>query len=508
VNYGPGYPVYAGPPVRPGPRIAGTGVRVGAWLLDLLLLGLIGAVPGLFAILSGGVALNPAAMDQVSSNPGASPTVPYLVVNMGPLVIAAVVWVALAVAYGALSWAFYGGTPAQKALSLEVVDAATGKRLKIANAVFRSVLVNGVPAAAAAVVTVSMCQLLTVVIPASFHQSTGTSAYMDQAGIRGAWSGLLSASILIVWCWPLALLLTAASGRDKRGLHDRLAGSMVVVRLAVRWPVHPYAAPIGPIVAPPSWTPAGPFFGTPPARTTEPGTAPPSTPAGPAGDEEDADEPSPPGAQAPSPWPGLLPQEPPTQPWGVGLPTQVDRTADEAARDRERAAAGRQGPLGAKLPGGLRIVRFNRRLRAYTLDCLILLIVYLIISALAAGGAQNATPVSQREAMIAGLAGGAFQLAYFVLGWSLMRGSLGQKVFGLKVVSQSGGRLGVLDALARWAVLQGPFALSTAAPTGLASIVLLAAIVWGTFLAYATRDDPDGQGYHDRLARSLVVEES
>ena len=466
MTYGPGYPVYPGSLPGPVARIAGTGVRFGAWLLDLVLLGLIGLLPALLAVLTGGVAFNAAAMDQVSQNPSAPPTVPYLVVNTGPLVAAAALWVALVVAYGAVSWTLARATPAQKALSLEVVDAATGDRLGIVRAVLRSVLVNGIPAAATAVITVAMCQVLTVVIPADFQQSSDSSVYLDQAGLRGIWGGLLDASVLVVWCWPLVLLLTAASAKGKRGLHDRLSGSLVVVRTVGRWPGHPYAAPAGRHVAPTQWPSSAPFLGAPPSQLIEPGAEPDSVAADQPPDPDDALSPDPPGAQVPPPWPGLLPEDPARPTWPFGAPTPGEGAAEAAARDRERAAPGRQGPLGAKLPEGLRIARYNRRLRAYAIDCVILLVIYLFTSALVAGDVQNGIPVSERQAMIAGLAGGAIQLAYFVLSWSILRGTIGQKILGLKLVNQSAGRLGVLDALARWAVLQGPFALSTAAPTG------------------------------------------
>ena len=89
-----------------------------------------------------------------------------------------------------------------------------------------------------------------------------------------------------------------------------------------------------------------------------------------------------------------------------------------------------------------------------------------------------------------------------------MRGSLGQKLLGLQVGDEStGGALGWVDALVRWAVLQGPMALYLAVPDVARQIMEITAICWVWLLFYSTRSDPDGRGYHDRIARSLVVEQ-
>jgi hypothetical protein len=39
-------------------------------------------------------------------------------------------------------------------------------------------------------------------------------------------------------------------------------------------------------------------------------------------------------------------------------------------------------------------------------------------------------------------------------------------------------------------------------------IVLFAAMIWAVTLGWRTREDPDRQGFHDRVAHSLVVEDS
>jgi uncharacterized RDD family membrane protein YckC len=476
----------------PGLAVAGIGSRVGAFVIDLLFFGLVSLVPGTIAVLSGGVTLNPAAMDQIAVNPNAYPSVPFLFVNLGPLILCAVIWVALAIAYGAASWTRFRGTPGQLILSLQVADAATGASLGILRSALRSILLFGIPAAAAAAVTVAMCQVLTIVVPADFQKMGNGSASLATYGVTGAWVGLVPLGFVVALGWPAGLLFSVFS-RDHRGFHDRLSGSAVVSRTAApnAWGM-PYAPGAGAFPAP------GPMPGAAPGEI--PGTGEPEVPA-------------------PNSWPGVLSPGQPSpwttpQPWSATPPPSNAAPSPDAVPPEgwispagEAMSIGRQGPLGSKLPEGLRIARFNRRIGAYGIDCAIAFFAYLMIASAVAGPDFNgSTPLSERQAMTVGLASGMVQLVYFVATWRLLRGSLGQKLGGLEVTSESGGRLGMADALARWAVLQGPFALVTAAPVAIAGIAGICAMSWAVFGIFKTRDDPDGQGYHDRIAHSLVVE--
>jgi len=161
-------------------------------------------------------------------NPYVEPTVPLLSVNVAPLIAWCTVWVVLAVAYAAACWARFRGLPGQRLLSLQVADAATGKNLSLPRATWRAVLVSGIPAAATAVLLVAMCELLATVIPADIAGAGGTSyinaTYNDTGG------DFVSLCSLASWAWPLLLLISTAASRDRRGLHDRLARSVVVGR--------------------------------------------------------------------------------------------------------------------------------------------------------------------------------------------------------------------------------------------------------------------------------------
>jgi hypothetical protein len=47
-----------------------------------------------------------------------------------------------------------------------------------------------------------------------------------------------------------------------------------------------------------------------------------------------------------------------------------------------------------------------------------------------------------------------------------------------------------------------------AAPYVLRPLLGIVTIGWMWLLMYSVRNDPDGRGYHDRLAHSMVVERS
>jgi ABC-type transport system involved in cytochrome c biogenesis permease subunit len=64
-----------------------------------------------------------------------------------------------------------------------------------------------------------------------------------------------------------------------------------------------------------------------------------------------------------------------------------------------------------------------------------------------------------------------------------------------------------MDALVRWAVLQGPFALASIAPGGVRDLTILVASGWMLYLFYTTMIDPDQRGLHDRFLNTRVSQE-
>ena len=168
------------PPVatgNPGWVIAPTGVRFGAWFIDMLIIGVIAFVAA-FAFGIGAVALG----NDIGS--GLDPT----------LSIASVVLVSgLYFVYFVGLWTSQGkATLGMKLFKLQVANAADGKRLEIGPAVIR---------------WFGLGYFLTLfgVVPA-----------------LGNWTGLAN------FVWWVILLVTVASGPMHQGLHDRWAKSVVV----------------------------------------------------------------------------------------------------------------------------------------------------------------------------------------------------------------------------------------------------------------------------------------
>jgi hypothetical protein len=184
----------------------------------------------------------------------------------------------------------------------------------------------------------------------------------------------------------------------------------------------------------------------------------------------------------------------------VGDGEPADR---KAAADNDKLQV-----FGAKLPAGLRVASFNRRVVAYVVDNVIALVVFGTIAvALEGNSAPGAAPPPERLAMLAGLIGGVVQAIYFVATWSIWRGSIGQKAVGLQVGEESTGkRLSPADSLVRWALLQGPLVLYLAVPYLLRPALAILTVGWVWLLTFSARRDPDRRGYHDRIAHSLVVE--
>jgi uncharacterized RDD family membrane protein YckC len=495
-------------PLPFGLRIAGMGPRLGAWFLDLVFFGLLSVIPLVLASISGAVGLNPEALRQETGDAYFQPTVPWLVVNMGPLIAWAAVWVVLAIVYSAACWSRFRGLPGQRLVSLQVADAATGKNLSPPRALVRAVLVSGVPAAATAVLLVAVFEVLATV-NASDLSGPGNADYLH-ALETGPWSGLVSLCDTASWAWPLVLLVSTVASRDRRGIHDKLAGSIVVARGIVpgAWG---YA--YGPGLGAPFASPYGPG----PAYGPGPGYAPgPGYPYGP--------QPGPPGQ--PPVWPGAYPwpQVPRTDPGeeaaapppdaGGAEPSARPPVASPDAGGAEpaprKAVSDNPQVFGARLPEGLRVARFNRRAAGYVLDTIVVIGLFGGIGTAVLGSTDPSGPSPpERLVMLAGLLSGMAQAAYFVAMWCLWRGSIGQKALGLQVGDESTGhRLSWADALVRWAVLQGPLALYLAVPDVMRPLVGVVAIGWIWLLIYSARRDPDGRGYHDRIAHSLVVEQA
>jgi uncharacterized RDD family membrane protein YckC len=212
-------------------------VRTGAWILDGLLAGLLSLIPIALALVSGAVSINQQAVYELQQNeyqyqygsasqPFASITAPILNIALGPIVLAAVIYIAVRLAYFAGCWIKIGGTPAQRLLRLRVADNASGANLSIDQAVLRWALLEGISSVAGVVFLVA---LLNLAATTPLNQLSG-EAVGSTAG-TGSVGTITLVSNLVSWgssLWMIVLLVSAGASTLHRGLHDRMAGSIVL----------------------------------------------------------------------------------------------------------------------------------------------------------------------------------------------------------------------------------------------------------------------------------------
>ena len=473
----------SGIPLPPGLRIATTGSRVGAWLLDRAFFLLLALLLAGIALAVGAVDISAAAGDQMLSGTSANlVTVPLLTVNTNLLVVFGAVWVLVQYGYASLSWTLLRGTPGQRILSLHVADAATGRNLTIWRSTLRWLVLESVPQIALTVFLITFVRMMGEVPPSVYGAGALTgSAPTNSTYTTVSFVGDLAALISVGW--RLALLVITTTHAQKRGLHDRIAGSLVVGRASAAsyWVQSPYGVP-GSAAA--SFS-AGPGDG--PAYPAQPTTPQPGQwPAQPGAAAPGAAVPGAtlPGGASPGSWAPLT-----TPPIGGST------LGDESMPRANRLSDGRE------LPVGLRVPPMVRRLGAYTIDCVIVYFFFSIWLGVVgyAGG--------EKQAIVAGVIAGVGQLAYFVGCWRLFRGTVGQRVLHLQIGDfQTGNALTWGDAFVRWCVLQGPFALATVVPAVLSTAVVFIAAGWAAFLLYDAYYKPDHRAIHDRAVHSLVAQ--
>ncbi len=537
-------------PLPPGLAVPGLGRRIGAWVIDNLILGTLGIAVLTVAFVAGAVAVNPAALDQYPLGVGSYPTVPLLVVHEPGMILFGIVSVATGLVYAVGGWMFLRGTPGQRMLGLEVGEARGGGNLGLWRSLLRWLALYGVPNATSAAFMVAMFHILATV-PAD--QLTGPNAdpYSALPSSLATWADVTNAAWLAGLLWQLALMISAAVGARGRAVHDRLAGSLVVEKVPVlapqpwtaQWPAWSGAAPwpgygpastggspsasgqwAPPLEWPAEWPPPpaapGPW---PPGSSPAPGSLPapgapgspgsspvPGTPGSanpPGASPSAAPEGPPPPSETGGP-PGGAPAPPagPPPPPGGFLWGGADAPTRLASAPRPYLGSGRYS-----LPAGLQIASVGRRAGAYLIDSVIVFVVWTVIfTAVGMLGYETTFPEAAtsvpRGVLVAGVLGGIAQIVYFVPSWALRRSTPAQRLLRLQVASaRSGKRLAWSDAFIRWGILQGPFALYSALPAPFNYFAFLFAVVWMPVLYVSTTNDQDRRGIHDRAVDSLVV---
>ncbi|MGA3029118.1 MAG: RDD family protein [Candidatus Limnocylindrales bacterium] len=505
------------------------GTRLGAWVIDSLILGGFHVGFWMLAVGVGALSVNPVAEQQMQASPLTLPAIPPYQANLPMLGAMLGVFAALNVAYAAVFWAYFRGMPGQRMLSLQVGSAATGRNLSLGRAFIRAIVVLGIPVGAAAGVLYGVF---------AFEASVPWSDVLNPVPGGPAdvwltrWSTFLLLGLFLVFVWPVILLVATGLSRTRQGLHDRAAGSLVVGRTRGQSWAAGYPSSYRPGSGEPVGGPA-PGFGQPPGYWPPPvpGVQPQDMPTGTPASTEVADGLSNPTSveHDTNDTETETPAEPPRPP---ELPpaTQSGPQAPNAAGHDARRPGWWTNPFGNAKGGPsspqdgpvwlrtedsegaptIRSAKIGRRLLAYFFDCVLVYMLFsLTSSAITVALLPSAvTNADDKTLILLGLVGGLEQLAYFVSGWVVWQGTLGQRLMHIQTTQAMGGKaIGWMDGLVRWAVLQGPFALMTIVPSGLRIIVLMAATSWSLYLLYTTVTDPDLRGLHDRFLNSRVVDD-
>ncbi len=158
----------------------------------------------------------------------------------------------------------------------------------------------------------------------------------------------------------------------------------------------------------------------------------------------------------------------------------------------------------------------SRRLGAWVIDVAIVVTLVFAGSILmhavfgpAVRFSSGAATVDAGRVALNALVGTSLSGAYFVLAWVIAGASAGQLLLGLRVRNEAdGSRLTPGRAIVRWILLFPPLGAIAALTPGLPGLgaALWASLpLWYTLLFLTTVRSVKRQGWHDRMARSVVV---
>lgn len=150
----------------------------------------------------------------------------------------------------------------------------------------------------------------------------------------------------------------------------------------------------------------------------------------------------------------------------------------------------------------------RRRATAFMVDCVGVSVLLAIVSVLIGGAGGSSPeeliePLSRWQAALTSTVGAL----YFVVSWPILGNTPGQRVLGVRVLSDpSGSKVSFPRALARWALLGGPLWIGGVLLPGLSGLVVMTgSLMWAGVLLVSTARSPDRRGFHDRVAGTGVV---
>lgn len=116
--------------------------------------------------------------------------------------------------------------------------------------------------------------------------------------------------------------------------------------------------------------------------------------------------------------------------------------------------------------------------------------------------------INYATVLIGAIIGIVVSFAYFSLLWTTQGSTLGMRVLGLQVGTETdGATIAPNQAAIRWVALFGPFALAQAfwpLPV-VGQVIGLASLAWAVLLLVTTAQSPTKQGLHDRSAHTVVL---
>jgi uncharacterized RDD family membrane protein YckC len=227
--------------------------------------------------------------------------------------------------------------------------------------------------------------------------------------------------------------------------------------------------------------------------------------------------PSDPAGQDPAPGaPDPAQPSDPAQPAGGNW--QQAPTPGAAPTFAQQAQQWKPAEVAAGPAAGIAYADLGIRIGAYIIDVVILVLVALLVNTiLIAILIGSIFTVGTGAAVIGGLIILAINVLlgaiYFIYTWTTMKASPGQRMLGLMTVNEAeGAALSQNQAITRYLVMFAPgyiAALASNVIGGVIGLILsLAGLGWTIYLIYTTANDPKRQGYHDKMAKSVVVKPS
>jgi uncharacterized RDD family membrane protein YckC len=160
--------------------------RIIAYIIDAIIIFIINLIIGI--ILYG--ILGPATTTTLGQNLNFSTSV-----NLGPLLITALVSIVINAGYFIYMWVNMRGTVGMRLLGMQIGNETDGRSITYNQAVIRWLLLGGA---------------------------------FTLANVLNAWPGIGLLISLVAFIWTIVLLITTAQSPTKQGLHDRYAHTMVV----------------------------------------------------------------------------------------------------------------------------------------------------------------------------------------------------------------------------------------------------------------------------------------